>query len=98
MPVASLVDNPHGSQEFYEKVREQMGLNAPAGGILHIAGPSPTGGWRVIELWESEEDAMRFYNERLGPALDAVGLPRPPAPPQFWPVHNYMTEPAKAAV
>lgn len=49
----------------------------------------PNGGWRVIEMWESEEDAKRFVKERLGPAFEAVGAPLPP-PPQFWPVHNYM--------
>jgi hypothetical protein len=68
MPIAMLVDNPEGSQELYEKIRKQLGLEAPAGGILHFAGPSPTGGWRVIEVWESEEDARRFLSERFGPA------------------------------
>ena len=90
MPVAMLVDNPNGSQEIYDKVRQHMGLEAPAGGIFHVAGPSPNGGWRVIEVWESEEDAQRFLNERLKPALEAAGVPEPPPPPQFWPVHNYM--------
>ncbi len=89
MAVAMLVDNPEGSQETYEKVRERLGLERPAGGIFHVAGPSPNGGWRVIEVWESEEDAKRFV-ERLRPAFEAVGAPAPP-PPQLWPVHNYMT-------
>ncbi|CAN5213533.1 hypothetical protein BH20ACT9_BH20ACT9_08840 [soil metagenome] len=66
-------------------------MDEPAGGILHVAGPSPDGGWRVIELWESEEDAYRFLRERLGPALQAAGVSGPPPQPQFWPVHNYMT-------
>jgi hypothetical protein len=90
MPVAMLVDNPHGSQEIYDQVRAHIGLEAPAGGIFHVAGPSPNGGWRVIEVWESEEDAKRFLEERLKPALEAVGVPGPPPQPQFWPVHNYM--------
>jgi hypothetical protein len=90
VPVAMLVDNPEGSQEIYDKVREQMGLDAPAGGIFHVAGPSPSGGWRVLELWESEEDAKRFLQERLKPAWEAVGLSGPPPQPQFWQVHNYM--------
>jgi hypothetical protein len=34
-------------------------------------------------------DAYWFLNERLKPASEAVGVPGPPAPPQFWPVHNY---------
>jgi hypothetical protein len=89
--IAMLVDNPEGSQEIYEKVREQLGVEAPAGGILHLAGPSPNGGWRVIEVWESEEDANRFFNERLQPALKAAGaLSGGPPQRQFWPVHNLM--------
>jgi hypothetical protein len=57
MAVAMLIDNPNGSQEIYEQLRERIGLDKPAGGILHVAGPSPNGGWRVIEIWETDEDA-----------------------------------------
>jgi hypothetical protein len=89
VPVAMMIDNPEGTQEIYEKVRAHIGLEAPAGGILHVAGPSPNGGWRVIEVWESEEDAQRFRKERLEPAFDAVGLSQRPTP-QFWQVHNIM--------
>jgi hypothetical protein len=89
MAVAMIVDNPEGSQEIYDAVREKAGLDRPAGGIFHVAGPSPNGGWRVIEVWESEEDAKRFVKERLQPAFEAVGAP-PPPPPEFWSVHNYM--------
>jgi hypothetical protein len=92
MAIAMMVDNPEGSQEIYEKVREQLGLEeAPAGGILHVAGPSPNGGWRVIEVWESEEDAKRFVQERLRPAFEAVGFTGGGVEPELWPVHNYMT-------
>jgi hypothetical protein len=91
MAVAMLIDNPNGSREIYEQLRERIGLDKPAGGIFHVAGPSPNGGWRVIEIWESEEDAKRFLAERLGPAAEAVGTP-PPPPPELWLIHNYMTE------
>jgi hypothetical protein len=84
-----MVDNPNGSEEIYEKVREQLGLERPAGGIFHVAGPSPNGGWRVIEVWESREDAERFA-ARLRPAFENVGAPPPPTP-ELWPVHNYLT-------
>ncbi len=69
MAIAMMVDNPNGSQEIYERVRELLGMERPAGGIFHVAGPSPNGGWRVIEVWESEEDAQRFVSERLRPAF-----------------------------
>ena len=90
MPIAMLIDNPQGSAEVYDKVRAKIGLDAPAGRIFHAAGPSPNGGWRVIEVWDSEEDARRFREERLMPAFDAAGVPRPQTPPQIWQVHNYM--------
>ena len=54
MAIAMLVDNPEGSRELYDRIRKQLELEAPAGGILHVAGPSPNGGWRVIEVFESK--------------------------------------------
>ena len=44
----------------------------------------------VDEVWESEEDANRFFKEQLEPAFEAVGVPGR-TQPEFWPVHNYMT-------
>jgi len=89
--VAMLIDNPDGSQELYEKLRAEMGLERPAGGTVHVAGPGPNGGWRVIEVWDSAEDASRFLKERFGPALKALGFTGQPPEPQFWPVHTYLT-------
>jgi hypothetical protein len=91
MAIALLVDNPHGSQEIYDRVREVLGVDeAPAGGILHVAGPSPNGGWRVIEVWETQEACQRFVTERLLPAFEAVGATPPPAP-EVWPVAGLMS-------
>lgn len=89
MPVAMMVDNPQGSQETYDQVRKEVGLNRPAGGVLHVAGPSPNGGWRVIEVFDSEDAAKRFA-KTLAPAFEAIGA-SPPPPPELWPVHHYMT-------
>jgi hypothetical protein len=88
MTVAMMVDNPDGSQEIYDRVREVIGLERPAGGIFHVAGPGPDGGWRVLEIWESEEEAKRFFTEQVRPAIEAIGA-APPPPPQVWRVHNY---------
>jgi hypothetical protein len=90
MPVAMVVDNPNGSQEIYDRVSELIGLDRPAGGVCHLAGPGPNGGWRVIEVFDSEQDARRFVQERVTPAIEAVGA-EPPPPPQFWPLHNFLT-------
>ena len=88
--IAMMVDNPEGSQEVYEQIRSQLGAEKPAGGVFHFAGPSPNGGWRVIEVWISEEDANRFYEERFMPALRALGLMGQPPARELWPVHNAM--------
>ena len=90
MAVAMIVDNPNGSKEVYERIRELIDLDGAAGGICHLAGPGPDGGWRVIEVWESEEDARRFFQERVRPAAEAVGT-TPPPPPELWHVHRYAT-------
>jgi hypothetical protein len=88
--VALMVDNPEGSQEVYEQIRAELGLEKPAGGIFHIAGPSPNGGWRVIEVWESEEAASRFFEERFFPALRALGMSSAVPKRELWPVHSAM--------
>ena len=43
----------------------------------------------MLEVWESEEDAHRFFEEHVLPAAEAIGAPPPPAP-QLWRIHNYM--------
>jgi len=52
--------------------------------------PLSLGGERIVEVWESQEDADRFVAERLAPALEAVGVAGR-AQPQVWPVHGYIT-------
>ncbi len=96
MPIAMLVENPRVTEEIYEQVKEHMGLDEPAGGYLHIAGQGPNG-WRVIELWDSEQEALKFFREKLGPALAAAGVQGGPPTPQFWPVHTLMTAGVLAA-
>ena len=91
MPVVMMVDNPSGTAELYDKVRAQLNQDRAAGGTVHLAGPGPNGGFRVIEVWESQEQAERFIQERLRPALEAVGAAGQRPDIQFWRVRNYMT-------
>ena len=53
--------------------------NPPAGLIIHTAGPTESG-WRVVDVWESEETMNAFRDNRLFPAIAAsVGqLPSQP--------------------
>ena len=59
-----------GSQEMYDAVNPKVmeGDNLPDGCQVHIAGPSEAG-WRVITVWDSEEQFNDFRDNKLIPAL-----------------------------
>lgn len=89
MAFVRMFDNPNGSQEQYDAASAQIGVtsdNMPEESVLHVAGPGPDGGWRVVEIWESEEAAQKFDAERVEPVLQQVGIQRPA--PTIWQVHN----------
>jgi hypothetical protein len=50
--------------------------NPPDGGHLRIAGPTDEG-WRIISLWDSQEDFDAFVRDRLAPMFERVGRPLP---------------------
>lgn len=87
MGIAMLLEWPGETKEQYEQLMEVLALDEhpPEGGIFHVCGPIP-GGWRVLEMWESEEAFWRFFKERLKPAVQEVGIPDMPDP-QLYPVH-----------
>jgi quinol monooxygenase YgiN len=45
--------------------REAIDAPGPAGYIAHISGPRQEGGWRAVDLWESESAANAFYTSPL---------------------------------
>ena len=56
--------------------------------VCHAAGPTPDGGWRVVDVWESEEALGRF-RQKLMPLLQQIGIPA--VTPQVLPLHNIVT-------
>ena len=88
MAVAMLLEWPGETQEQYERLMDLVGLEAdpPDGGIFHVGGPME-GGWRVLDIWESEEAFERFANERLKRAVEQVGIPDMPEP-EFFPIQG----------
>lgn len=60
------------------------------GALLHIAGPTERG-WRVIEVWASEDAQRRFQRDRLDPACERAGVDRPT--PVFFEVHVMLPPP-----
>ena len=77
------------TQAQYEQARNEVAPdNKRAAGMLyHVAGPTEGGGWRVIEVWDSQEAADRFFKEKLGQALQNANIS---VQPQKFQVHNIM--------
>ena len=74
MAVVTVAEFEGGDQAFYEEVSGKAlpGGQLPEGAQVHIAGPVEDG-WRVITVWESEEQFTRFRDEKLGPILSETG-------------------------
>jgi hypothetical protein len=69
MAIGLLMEFPGMGQEQYDAVLDELELGGlmPAGGISHIAGPTETG-WRMVEVWESQEAFDLFFRDRLHPS------------------------------
>ncbi len=90
MAVGLWISFAGGTQEQYDAVNAEMRVeqNPPEGLVFHSAGPTDNG-WNVIDFWESREAFDRFQQERLGPAIVALGDQAPPQPSiKEFPVYN----------
>ena len=80
-------------QEQYDEVIQKMMGKVPEspsdwpveGLLSHAAGEGPNG-FRVVDVWESE-DACRRFGEKLQPYLDEVGIT---AEPEMYPAHVFV--------
>lgn len=96
MPVVLVHQGPTITQERYDEVvRKLTGgkarLETPAdwpveGLLVHVAGQGSTG-FRVVDVWESE-DAARRFGERLMPILADVGIQEEP---EIYPPHAFVS-------
>ena len=89
----AVVQDIAASWHYYEQVAAALVETAPAGLILHAAGPTDEG-VRVIAIWETETAWQRFCTERLAPAIAALGGPARPQPTvrELHPAHLVLGE------
>ncbi len=60
-------------------------LKRSPGFIMHMSHPSDAG-WRIVEVWDSKEDATRFFATHIAPKLpDGI---RPKL--SFQPLHSLL--------
>jgi hypothetical protein len=95
MPIVAVFEGPGFTQQNYEEsVRRLTGKNKmtspsewPVEGLLvHVAGQGPKG-FRVVDVWASE-DAFRRFGEKLIPVLREVGIE---GEPEIYPSHTVVT-------
>jgi len=70
-PVLLIAEQPNLDEGTYASILEQLIplLRSAKGFMSHAGGPSPSGGIRIIEIWESEADQQKFFSENLKPNL-----------------------------
>jgi hypothetical protein len=77
MPILMIAEQPNLDEKTYIMMIKQLMpvLRSARGFISHAGGPSPAGGMRLIEIWESKVDSQNFFNENLKPNLPPGVMP-----------------------
>jgi hypothetical protein len=62
MPVMMISDVSGQTPQGYDGLLAEVGpvLKSAEGFLMHASHPIE-GGWRVVEVWDTREDAARFY-------------------------------------
>jgi hypothetical protein len=89
------VEEDERSTTNYDGVAERMSVDAdpPQGLIVHAAGFTGKGIFRIAEVWESEEACQRFRDGRLAEALKPLmesGEGSPPSADYTYEVHHLL--------
>ena len=98
MPIAYVQefdgDENDRSTTNYDSVRARLNVDTdpPAGLIVHTAGfAGPV--FRIFDVWESEEHASRFRDERLMPVVSQMmqsGMGSPPDREYTYELHDFV--------
>ena len=96
MPVVAVFEGPGFTQENYEESARKIAggksrLESPAdwpveGLLAHITGRGPSG-FRVVDVWESEE-AFQAFGETLIPVLQEIGVE---GEPEVYSAHTFVS-------
>ena len=90
MAVLMIGEVPNLTEEIYGGMVGQMTplMRAAKGFVSHAGGPSPSGGWRVVEIWESEEDGQAWFEQNVKPNLPPEIVPDR----RYYPLHTVISK------
>ena len=95
MAVVAVFQGPGFTRERYEESVRRLAPNGalaspadwPVEGLLaHVAGEG-RGGFRVVDVWASE-DAFRAFGDHLLPVLSEIGVE---GEPEVYPAHTFVS-------
>ncbi len=82
MPYAVIAEWSAGGHDTgnYDEITRRLDIDRtpPPGLIVHSAGTTPEGGFRICDVWETREAYEAFDEERLRPTAEAVVSALPP--------------------
>lgn len=90
MPVLMIAEVPNLTEEIYAGMVGQLMplMRASDGFIAHAGGPNPAGGWRVVEIWASEADGQKWFDDNVKPNLPSEIVPNR----TYHPLHTAFTK------
>ena len=97
MPIIAVFQSPSLTQQTYEetvrrltggkKSRMESAADWPVEGLLAHAAGQGAAGFRVVDVWTSEETFRRF-GDVLGPIMQAIGIE---GEPEIYPAHAFVS-------
>jgi hypothetical protein len=95
MPIAVVQEWAKGGDDttYYDRLHERITSadTPPDGFLVHTAGATPDGGFRIFEVWESEAQFQRFVDERLMPLLEEMDAPDDPPATTTYELRGFVT-------
>lgn len=90
MAVLMIGEVPDMTEEIYGGMIGHLMpiMRGSKGFIAHTGGPSPSGGWRVVEVWESEADGVSWFDNNVKPNLPPGITPDR----RYFPLHSAFTK------
>ena len=93
MPVAVEVTSDSAPADYYEGLKMlgtgPAGSHPDTGCLFHWMTETDDGGWRVVDVWETREQAEAFIQGKVGPVMQELGASEPQI--RFVEVSNYLT-------
>jgi hypothetical protein len=88
--VAVFIDIPTMTREQYDAIIARLGWDRagvalPEGLVVHAAGPTD-GGWRIVDIWASEDSFRNFSSGAIRNAVEGLGIPA--YTPEVIPLHH----------